>query len=212
MFETAVAPPGLGRNLGAAEAFAHPGSRSSTFPRVPLLLPLGFLLGWGFFFFFFHLLANTEMSGLGPVPFADPLPAALPPVWKQQGGRGQLWQQGDISLGRQAASPCAQHRSVSPKTSCPPAARYFPALTEPKLQITPVSQQGEELREQPRKWEATPVGILGSSRVGDAPGERGRFPVAGSPRLCRARAALQLSVFAREPRQSGLCAPGYSKP
>lgn len=200
MFETAAAPLGWAEIGGLQRRLLIRGAAASHPPRSP---EFPFCTRWAFCllgaFLFFHLLAKTEMSGLGPVPCADPLPAALSPVWKQWRGRGQLGGGGAPLWGGKWHLPMPSI-TLSPKASCPWAARYFPALAEPELQISPVSQQSEELRERPRKQEATPVGVLGSSQVGDALGERGCFPVAGSPRPRRARAALQLSVFAREPR------------
>lgn len=172
----------------SAEAFAHPGSRRFTpsmLPRVPLLLPLGFSLGWGFFFC--HLLANAEMSGLGPVPFADPLPA----VRRRRGGKGPALTRGGMScLGGERHLPAPGHRSVSLESARPRAACCFPALAETELRITAVFQQNKELRERLRGWEVAPVGVLGhrSSQDRDAPGEHRRFPAAGFPRPRRARA------------------------
>ena len=148
-------------------------------------------VGFGFFglgfFFFCHLLANAEMSGLGPVPFADPLPA----VRRRRGGKGPaLTGDGMSRLGGERHLPVPGHRSVSLENARPWAARCFPALAEPELQITAVSQQSEELRERPRRREAAPVGVLGrrSSRDGDAPAKHGCFPATGSPHPHRAQA------------------------
>lgn len=114
LFETAAAPLGWAEIGGLQRRLLIRGAAASHPPRSP---EFPFCTRWAFClvgaFLFFHLLAKTEMSGLGPVPCTDPLPAALSPVWKQRRGRGQLWRRGSTSLGRQVASPHAQHHSVS---------------------------------------------------------------------------------------------------
>lgn len=81
------------------------GFTPSTFPPSSPFAAAGLFARLGLFFFFCHLLANAEMSGLGPVPFADPLPA----VRRRRGGKGPASTGGgDISFGRRAASPCAR--------------------------------------------------------------------------------------------------------